>query len=96
MFRGREITHPELGRAVLQRMSEALSDVATQERQPLMEGRRMDIIMTPNPIKPKTKTEVKTEAKTAVKTEAKTETKTEAKTEVKAVTKEKEPQNAKA
>jgi translation initiation factor IF-3 len=84
MFRGREITHPELGRAVLQRMSEALSDVATQERQPLMEGRRMDIIMTPNPVKPKTKTEVKT----AVKTEAKTE--------VKAVTKEKEPQNAKA
>jgi translation initiation factor IF-3 len=76
MFRGREITHPELGRAVLQRMSETLSDVATQERQPLMEGRRMDIIMAPNAIKPKPKAEVKTE--------------------VKAVTKEKEPQNAKA
>ena len=48
MFRGREITHPELGWKVLQRMAETLSDVATLERQPLMEGRRMDIIMAPN------------------------------------------------
>ena len=59
MFRGREITHPELGRAVLQRMSEALSEVATQERQPLMEGRRMDIIMAPIAAKPKVKVETK-------------------------------------
>jgi len=59
MFRGREITHPELGRAVLARMSEALSDVATQERQPLMEGRRMDIIMAPIAAKPKVKVEAK-------------------------------------
>jgi translation initiation factor IF-3 len=59
MFRGREITHPDLGRKVLQRMSEALSDVATQERQPLMEGRRMDIIMAPIPAKPKVKVVVK-------------------------------------
>jgi translation initiation factor IF-3 len=59
MFRGREITHPELGRAVLQRMSEALGDVATQERQPLMEGRRMDIIMAPIPAKAKVKVETK-------------------------------------
>jgi translation initiation factor IF-3 len=58
MFRGREITHPDLGRKVLQRMSEALSDVATQERQPLMEGRRMDIIMAPIPAKPKVKVKV--------------------------------------
>ena len=59
MFRGREITHPELGRKVLLQMAEALSDVATQERQPLMEGRRMDIIMAPNAVKPKVKTETK-------------------------------------
>jgi translation initiation factor IF-3 len=59
MFRGREITHPELGRAILARMSEALGDVATQERQPLMEGRRMDIIMAPIPTKPKVKAETK-------------------------------------
>jgi translation initiation factor IF-3 len=59
MFRGREITHPELGRAVLARMAEALGDVATQERQPLMEGRRMDIIMAPIAAKPKVKVETK-------------------------------------
>jgi translation initiation factor IF-3 len=59
MFRGREIAHPELGRNVLQRMSEALSDVATQESQPLMLGRRMDIIMAPIPAKPKVKEEAK-------------------------------------
>jgi translation initiation factor IF-3 len=59
LFRGREITHPELGRKVLQRMAEALSDNATIERQPLMEGRRMDIIMAPNAAKPKVKVEAK-------------------------------------
>ncbi len=59
MFRGREITHPELGRKVLQRMAEALGDVATQESQPLMLGRRMDIIMAPIPAKPKVKVEAK-------------------------------------
>ena len=47
MFRGREITHPELGRKLLQRMIESLQDVASLERQPAMEGRRMDIILAP-------------------------------------------------
>ncbi len=59
LFRGREITHPELGWKVLQHMAEALSDVATLERKPLMEGRRMDIIMAPNTAKPKAKAETK-------------------------------------
>jgi len=55
MFRGREITHPELGWKVLQRMAETLKEVAYPERQPLMEGRRMDIILAPNASKPKAK-----------------------------------------
>jgi translation initiation factor IF-3 len=59
MFRGREITHPELGWKILQRMAETLGDVATLERQPLMEGRRMDIIMAPIAAKPKPKVETK-------------------------------------
>jgi translation initiation factor IF-3 len=59
MFRGREITHPELGWKVLQRMAEALKDVATQERQPVMDGRRMDIVLAPVSSKPKPKTTVK-------------------------------------
>jgi translation initiation factor IF-3 len=87
MFRGREITHPELGWKILQRMAETLGEVGTLERQPVMEGRRMDIIMAPAGSKPKVKAEakaeVKTEAKTGVKTEAKTAVKAEAKTAVK-------------
>jgi translation initiation factor IF-3 len=63
MFRGREITHPDLGWKVLQRMAETLSDVATLERQPLLEGRRMDIVMAPNNTKPKPKTEPKEKEK---------------------------------
>ena len=59
LFRGREITHPELGWKVLQRMAETLSDVATPERQPVMEGRRMDIIMAPIAAKTKVKAETK-------------------------------------
>lgn len=59
MFRGRETTHPELGWKVLQRMVESLSDMASMERQPIMEGRRMNIIMAPTGTKPKAKEEVK-------------------------------------
>ncbi len=55
LFRGREITHPELGWKVLQRMAQSLSEVASVERQPVMEGRRMDIILVPVAAKPKPK-----------------------------------------
>jgi len=58
MFRGREITHPDLGWKILQRMAESLSDVASLERKPIMEGRRMDIIMAPAASKPKVKEKV--------------------------------------
>ena len=59
MFRGRESTHPELGWKVLQRMVESLKDISSLERQPLMEGRRMNIILAPASSKPKPKEEVK-------------------------------------
>ena len=47
MFRGREITHSEIGWRLLQRMSESLNEVASVERQPVMDGRRMIIILSP-------------------------------------------------
>lgn len=47
MFRGREITHPELGWKLLQRMAEELKEVASVEGQPLMVGRRMNVVMVP-------------------------------------------------
>jgi len=47
MFRGREITHPEIGWRLLQRMVESLKGVATIDRQPLIEGKRMHLILSP-------------------------------------------------
>jgi translation initiation factor IF-3 len=42
-FRGREMTHPELGRALLERFVERIKDHGTVERAPLMEGRSIHI-----------------------------------------------------
>ena len=47
LFRGREITHPEIGRKLLQRMAETLKDEASVEGRPLMEGRRMNLVLSP-------------------------------------------------
>jgi len=47
MFRGREITHPELGYKLLQRMTESLEGMASIERHAGMEGRRMNLILSP-------------------------------------------------
>lgn len=47
LFRGREITHPELGWKLLQRMAESLKDVAYLDRQPVIIGKQMNIILTP-------------------------------------------------
>jgi len=59
MFRGREITHPDIGLRLLQRMSESLKEVASVDRQPSMEGRRMNMILTPAIQKTKTRGEIK-------------------------------------
>jgi translation initiation factor IF-3 len=67
MFRGREATHPELGWKVLQRMVESLNDISSLERQPIMEGRRMNIILAPGSPKAKAKEEGKEEAKEETK-----------------------------
>ncbi len=48
LFRGREITHPEIARRLLERMAETLVDIAAVERNPLIEGRRMHLILTPS------------------------------------------------
>lgn len=46
-FKGREITRPEMGREMLDRMLEAISDNATPEGEPRMEGRHMSIVVVP-------------------------------------------------
>jgi len=47
MFRGREVTHPEVGREVLDRALEKLKDKAGVEKPPGMEGRFLSVILTP-------------------------------------------------
>ena len=47
MFRGREITHPDIGLRLLQRMTESLKEEASLERQPSMDGHRMIMILSP-------------------------------------------------
>ena len=51
MFRGREITHPEIGRELLLGISQTLKEVAIVERQPSMEGRFMNMYLAPVPVK---------------------------------------------
>jgi translation initiation factor IF-3 len=46
-FRGREITHPEVARDLLDRIAQDLSDVAVVEQAGEMEGRTMLMILGP-------------------------------------------------
>ena len=46
-FRGREISHANLGRDLLMRTAELLTEHGAIERQPLLEGRSMYIVMAP-------------------------------------------------
>ncbi|HZY03403.1 MAG TPA: translation initiation factor IF-3 [Anaeromyxobacteraceae bacterium] len=49
MFRGREITHRELGQKVLERVIGDLKEIAVIESAPRMEGRLLFMILAPNP-----------------------------------------------
>jgi len=49
MFRGREMSHKELGQKVLQRVIEDLREMAVIEAAPRVEGRQMFMILAPNP-----------------------------------------------
>ncbi|HEU0030080.1 MAG TPA: translation initiation factor IF-3 [Kofleriaceae bacterium] len=49
VFRGREITHPQTGMAVLNRVVERCADIASVEATPNMEGRRMIMVIAPKP-----------------------------------------------
>jgi hypothetical protein len=45
-FRGRELSHAHLGRDLLVRFSEQVGEHANIERQPLLEGKQMSLVMT--------------------------------------------------
>jgi len=49
MFRGRELSHPELGRKVLDKMALQIKDIANIERGAKLEGKNMIMILAPKP-----------------------------------------------
>ncbi len=46
-FRGREITHQDIGMRMLERIRDELSDVAMVEHMPKLEGRQMIMVLAP-------------------------------------------------
>ena len=51
-FRGREITHQEIGREIVQRLIGDLAEVGAVENRPHMEGNMFTVILAPNKKKP--------------------------------------------
>ncbi len=47
MFRGREMTHTELGRRILDRLISEIEDIAQVESAPKMDGRNMVMVFSP-------------------------------------------------
>jgi translation initiation factor IF-3 len=48
MFRGREITHPQIGKNLLDRVTSSLADISIVEKDAMLEGRHMTIILAPD------------------------------------------------
>ena len=48
MFRGREVTHPERGVAILDRVAQELADIAVVEQRPSLDGRNMTMLLGPS------------------------------------------------
>jgi translation initiation factor IF-3 len=48
MFRGREVTHPERGEMILQRLAEELAELAVVEQHPVQDGRNMTMLLAPS------------------------------------------------
>ena len=49
MFRGRELSHPDLGRQILIKIAEELKELVVVEREPKLEGKNMIMILSPKP-----------------------------------------------
>ena len=48
MFRGREVTHPERGVMILDRLAEELAEIAVVEQRPIQDGRNMTMMLGPS------------------------------------------------
>jgi translation initiation factor IF-3 len=47
MFRGREVTHPEFGKRLIERIATEVADIAQAESMPSMAGRFMTMVLAP-------------------------------------------------
>ena len=52
-FKGRQLSHPELGKDVIMRFADRLSDVSEIEVMPKMEGRSMQLFLAPKKVERK-------------------------------------------
>jgi translation initiation factor IF-3 len=48
MFRGREVTHPERGTALLDKLASELAEIAVVEQHPIQDGRNMTMMLGPS------------------------------------------------
>ncbi len=62
VFRGREVTHRDLGVALLKRVADEVDEVARVEGPPSLEGRFLSVVLTPGPKKIKKETANGTDA----------------------------------
>jgi translation initiation factor IF-3 len=93
MFRGREMSHPERGRALLERLAVDVSELGVIESAPIQDGRNMVMLLAPVRELPPTKpgpneapSDSSTEAPSEAPSEAATEAPSEAATEAPAET----------
>jgi translation initiation factor IF-3 len=50
-FRGREITHVELGKEIMEKLKKDTDDIARVEQEPKLEGNTMTLMLAPDPKK---------------------------------------------
>lgn len=74
MFRGREVTHPELGRKILDDIIERVEHFAQVETMPTREGRNMTMVLAPLGKKNRKKKRKNVEAEQAAAAEAAAQT----------------------
>ncbi|MFA6816623.1 MAG: translation initiation factor IF-3 [Lentisphaeria bacterium] len=65
VFRGREMSHPEIGQQLMQRLIESLKDVSILDAPPRRMGRNITAVLAPNPELRKTLAKAAREAKNA-------------------------------
>ncbi|MYH95501.1 MAG: translation initiation factor IF-3 [Acidimicrobiia bacterium] len=74
MFRGREVQHPELGRRILDDISDEVEDVAKVEVYPRLDGRNMVMVLGPVKMKKRPRKQTAREARQAAEEPAATDT----------------------